>query len=68
MGIGGWLLLGGIAAGTGLLMHLLYQDESGATPCCGCGQCIASGHCVMGRRKPAKKRKKSRECLDKSGQ
>ena len=68
MGIGGWLLLGGLAAGIGVLMYLLYGDGSGAVPCCGCGQCIATGHCVMRRRKAAKKRKKSQECLDKSNQ
>ena len=68
MGIGGWLLLGGVAAGIGVLMWLLYGDSSGAVPCCGCGQCIATGHCVMRRRKAAKKRKKSQERLDKSNQ
>ena len=57
MGIGGILLLGAIGLGIGGLMYLLYNDESGVTPCCGCGQCIAAGHCVMERRRRPRKRK-----------
>lgn len=60
MSLGGWILLGGVAGGIGLLMHLLYHDKSGAVPCCGCGQCIAAGHCVM-RPRSVKKSEKPEE-------
>ena len=59
--MGGWILLGALAVGVGFLMHWLYGDKSCATPCCGCGQCIAAGHCVMGRRRAAKKREKDQD-------
>lgn len=61
MGIGGILLLGGVGLGIGGLMYLLYNDESGVAPCCGCGQCIATGHCVMDRRRVKKKKKDPEE-------
>lgn len=59
--LGGWILLAVILGGTGLLMHLLYSDQSGAVPCCGCGQCVATGYCVMGRRKRAGKKEEHEE-------
>lgn len=62
--VGTWILLGAILGGVGILMYILYNDKSGAAPCCGCGQCVATGHCVMRSRKAAKKEEKSR--LDKS--
>lgn len=58
MTLGGVILLAVVLGGVGLLMHALYHDESGAVPCCGCGQCIATGHCVMRARKAAKKAEK----------
>lgn len=61
MTLGSWILLGAIAVGIGLLMYFLYNDKSGAVPCCGCGQCIAAGHCVMRRRTAAKKGEKSQD-------
>lgn len=67
MTLGGWILLAVIAAGIGGLVYLLNNDKSGAMPCCHCGRCIATGHCVMRARqaekraRAAKKDEKPRE-------
>ena len=67
MTLGGWILLAVIAVGIGGLVYLLNNDKSGAMPCCHCGQCIATGHCVM-RARQAEKRAKTAKKAENPGE
>lgn len=46
------LVLGGVA----WVWYRVNNHKSGAASCCGCGQCVRTGECVMVKgKKPAKK-------------
>ena len=50
-----WTALAVIGALTGLLVRFLYSEDSGGLPCCHCGRCLETGHCVMRKKREAKK-------------
>lgn len=41
--------------GVGVLWYWIHHDRSGAVSCCGCGQCVRAGECVMVKKKSSKK-------------
>ncbi len=55
MTVYGWIVLALILGGPAVLWTLLYRKDGGATHCCGCGQCVTAGECVMRQREKQKK-------------
>lgn len=50
-----WVALAMIVVGVAWLCAKLYDPKSGAVGCCGCGECIRTGECVMVKKKAVKK-------------
>ena len=49
-----WILLAMVLGGTAWGWYVINTHKSGAISCCGCGQCAATGECIMVK-KSAKK-------------
>ena len=51
-----WVLLALVLGGTAFAWYKVNNHKSGVVSCCGCGQCVRTGECVMVKgRKKAKK-------------
>ena len=51
-----WILLALALGAAAWVWYRIQNDKSGAVSCCGCGQCVRTGECVMVKgRKQAKK-------------
>ena len=51
-----WVLLALVLGGTAFAWYKVNNHKSGVVSCCGCGQCAATGECVMVKRKKAVKK------------
>ena len=51
-----WILLALALGAAAWVWYRIQNDKSGAVSCCGCGQCAATGECVMVKRKKAVKK------------